>query len=121
LNSAKLRAARRERLVGPVDLLEGAHAGGDEHRLAQTRDPDERRDVGHLAGADLEGVDPEGVELLRRLPAERRAQVLDADRAAVRLQLRVLVDREGVLQQELVQRHVEVGRHRDVGQHLLVR
>jgi hypothetical protein len=65
---------------GVVDLAEGRHARRQDHRLAVARDARQERQVGELAGADLEGGDVEVGEHLRALLAQltvRRFDELD--------------------------------------------
>ena len=76
-------ALRLQGVDGLADLLDGRHARGDEHRLALAGDVPQHRQVGQLPRTRLEGRDPQLLQEVRRLRAERRSEVLDTDRLAV--------------------------------------
>ena len=91
---AELRVDRHDRVVGAAHVVELGAAGGDDHRLAESRDVLEQRRALQVAGRDLVGRHVELCEEVGARDVERGGEEVDAELAGVGLQLGVLARAE---------------------------
>ena len=94
LHDAELGVDRADRVVGADDVLDGAAAGADEHRLLEPGHVLQERDVPQVAGSHLEGRHIHLGEEVRALEVEGRGEIATPSSPGEGLELAVLVQPE---------------------------